>query len=205
MKPREPAAYAIPRFAVSRPVTVLMLLLTIVVVGFITYRRIPISMFPEGHEATSLNISVSYPNASPRDVEQKITRKIEDIIGTVPGVRRVSSFSSTGSSYVRVQFHSGTNIKEAYATLSDRMDRVKPDLPEDVDRIMVRRWDQNDAAIMSLVAAVPPDVDVPPTGSTTSSLRLCNGSRGWATSRSGASNPAPSRLACSMTVCAATG
>ena len=159
MKPREPAAFAIPRFAVSRPVTVLMMLLTIVVVGFITYRRIPISMFPEGHEATSLNISVSYPNASPRDVEQKITRKIEDIIGTVPGVRRVSSFSSTGSSYVRVQFHSGTNIKEAYATLSDRMDRVKPDLPEDVDRIMVRRWDQNDAAIMSLVAAVPPDVD----------------------------------------------
>lgn len=159
MSRRESFSHAIPRFAVGRPVTVLMVLLTIVVVGFITYRRIPISMFPEGHEATSLNVMVSYPNASPRDVEQKITRKIEDIIGTVPGVRRVSSFSSTGQSYVRVQFHSGTNIKEAYAMLSDRMDRVKPDLPEDVDRIMVRRWDQNDAAIMSLVAAVPPDMD----------------------------------------------
>jgi len=159
MKRRDPAAFAIPRFSVTRPVTVLMILLTILVVGVISYTRIAISMFPEGHEATSLNIYVSYPNATPRDVEQKITRKIEDIVGTVPNIRRVSSYSSSGNSYVRVEFHSGTNIKEAYAMLTDRMDRVKPDLPEDVDRISVRRWDQNESAIMSLVAAVPPDMD----------------------------------------------
>ncbi len=159
MKHREPAAYAIPRFAVTRPVTVLMILLAILVVGVISYSRIAISMFPEGHEATSLSISVSYPNATPSDIEQKITRKIEDILGTVPNVSRLYSYSSSGISYVRVQFHSGTDIKDAYATISDRMDRVKPDLPEDVDRISVRRWDQNDAPIMSLVAAVPPDMD----------------------------------------------
>ncbi len=159
MKRRDPAAFAIPRFSVTRPVTVLMILLTILVVGVISYTRIPISMFPEGHQATSLNIYVSYPNASPRDVEQKITRKIEDIVGTVPNIRQVSSYSSSGTSYTRVEFHSGTNIKEAYAMLTDRMDRVKPDLPEDVDRISVRRWDQNESPIMSLVAAVPPNMD----------------------------------------------
>jgi HAE1 family hydrophobic/amphiphilic exporter-1 len=98
MKHREPAAFAIPRFAVTRPVTVLMMLLAILVVGVIAYTRIPISMFPEGHEATSLNVYVSYPNATPRDIEQKITRKIEDIIGTVPNVSRVYSYSSSGTS-----------------------------------------------------------------------------------------------------------
>lgn len=149
----------IPRFSVTRPVTVTMLLLTILVVGFIAYTRIPIALNPEGYEGTQLHVSVRYPNASPRDVEEKITRKIEDIIGTVPDVRRVSSYSSSGYAYVRVQFHTGTNLRAAYAALSDRMDRVKPTLPDDVDQISVRRYDQNDQPMMNLVAQLPRDMD----------------------------------------------
>lgn len=157
--PREPLTVAIPRFSVTRPVTVAMILLTMLVVGYISYTRIPIALHPEGYEGTSLHIQVSYPNASPRDIEEKITRKIEDIIGTVPDVKRVSSYSSTGFGYVRVEFQTGTNLRAAYAALSDRMDRVKPTLPDDVDRIYLRRYDQNDQPMMNLVAQLPADMD----------------------------------------------
>ena len=77
--PREPLTIAIPRFSVTRPVTVTMILLTILVVGYIAYTRIAISLHPEGYEGTHLHIQTQYPNASPRDIEEKITRKIEDI------------------------------------------------------------------------------------------------------------------------------
>jgi HAE1 family hydrophobic/amphiphilic exporter-1 len=93
---RNPITIAIPRFSVTRPVTVLMLLLAIVVVGYIAYTRVPLALYPEGYEGKQLHVSVSYPNASPRDIEEKITRKIEDIVGTVPDVKRVSSYASTG-------------------------------------------------------------------------------------------------------------
>ncbi len=156
---REPFTTAIPRFSVTRPVTVTMLLLTILVVGYISYTRIPLALHPEGYEGSMLHVSVQYSNASPREVEEKITRKIEDIIGTVPDVRRVNSYSSSGYSYTRVYFHTGTNLRAAYAALSDRMDRVKPTLPDDVDRISVRRYDQNDQPMMNLVAQLPPDMD----------------------------------------------
>ncbi len=156
---RAPAVYAIPRFSVHRPVTVLMILLTILVVGYIAYDRIPLALFPEGYEGNQLSIYTSYPNASPRDVEEKVSRKIEDIVGTVPNVKRVNSYSSNGYCYVRVEFQTGTNLRSAYAMLTDRMDRVKPLLPDDVDRIYVRRWDQNDAPMMNLVASLPPDMD----------------------------------------------
>lgn len=156
---REPLTIAIPRFSVHRPVTVVMILLTMLVVGYIAYTRIPLALHPEGYEGTNLHINVQYPNASPRDIEEKITRKIEDIIGTVPDVKRVSSYSSTGWAYVRVEFQTGTNLRTAYAALSDRMDRVKPTLPDDVDRIWVRRWDQNDQPMMNLVARLPADMD----------------------------------------------
>ncbi|MBI5768045.1 MAG: efflux RND transporter permease subunit [Verrucomicrobia bacterium] len=158
-RPRaEPAAFAIPRFSVTRPVTVMMILLTIVLVGYIASTRIPIALFPEGYEGNQLWISASYPNASPRDVEEKITRKIEDIVGTVPNVKKVSSYSGNGYCSVRVEFQTGTSLRAAYAALSDRMDRVKPNLPDDVDRVWVRRWDQNDAPVMSLVARLPKEL-----------------------------------------------
>jgi hydrophobic/amphiphilic exporter-1 (mainly G- bacteria), HAE1 family len=156
---REPATYAIPRFSVSRPVTVAMILLTMLVVGFIAYQRIPIALIPDGLEGNQLYIQCSYPNASPRDVEEKVARKIEDIVGTVPGVKRVYSQSRNGSCFVRVEFQTGTNLRSAYALLSDRIDRVKPQLPDDIDRLNVYRFDQNDRPMLNLVAAVPADMD----------------------------------------------
>lgn len=159
MKTREPLTYSIPRFSVSRPVTVVMILLTMLVVGFIGYSRIPIALFPEGLEGNMLYIQASYPNASPRDVEEKVSRKIEDMVGTVAGVKRLYSYSRSGGATVRVEFQTGTNLRAAYAMLSDRIDRVKPELPDDIDRVQVMRFDQNDSPMMNLVAAVPSDMD----------------------------------------------
>ena len=156
---REPAVFAIPRFSVTRPVTVLMILMTIVVVGFIAYDRARISLYPEGAEGNQLSVFAQYPNASPRDVEEKVTRKMEDILGTVSNVKRMTSYSGNGYAHVRIEFQTGTNLRSAYAMLTDRMDRVKPLLPEDVDRIYVRRYDQNDREMMQIVAAIPPGMD----------------------------------------------
>lgn len=156
---REPFTLAIPRFSVTRPVTVVMLVLTIIVVGYIAYSRVRLALFPEDLEGNQLHVSVSYPNASPRDIEEKITRKIEDIIGTVPDVRRLTSYASPGYSYTRIEFQTGTNLREAYAQLSDRMDRVKPLLPDDVDRIYIRRYDPSTEPMMNLVAQVPREME----------------------------------------------
>lgn len=156
---REPVTYAIPRFSVHRPVTVIMILLTMLVVGCIAYKRIPIALYPAGMEGNQLYVQVSYPNASPRDVEEKVSRKIEDILGTVPGVKRVSSYSSTGRCFVRVEFQTGTDLRGAYALLSDRIDRVKPLLPDDIDRINVYRYDANDRPMMTMVAGIPANMD----------------------------------------------
>lgn len=159
MNPREPIGYALPRFSVTKPVTVSMILLAILVVGYIAYRRVPLALFPEGMENNALYVWVQYANATPRDIEEKIARPLEDIIGTVPNVKKVNSYSSNGFCSVRIEFQHGTSLRTAYAHVSDRMDRVKPSLPNDVDRINVRRWDQSDIPIMALVAGVPADMD----------------------------------------------
>jgi hydrophobic/amphiphilic exporter-1 (mainly G- bacteria), HAE1 family len=157
----EPIAFALPRFSVTRPVTVVMILLAILVVGYIAYSRIPVALFPEGYEQNSLGVFIPYPNTAPRDIEEKITRPVEGAVGTMPHVKRIVSFANNGVSFTRVEFQNGTDLKNAYATLRDRMDRLMPELPDDVDRIWLRRWDQNDIPIIYLVAALPPEVDDP--------------------------------------------
>ena len=119
-------------------------------------RRCASSSRPARTEAAGRRMDKTY---SPRDIEEKITRKIEDIIGTVPDVSRITSYASPSSSYTRIEFRTGTRLREAYAAVSDRMDRVKPLLPDDVDRIYVRRYDPSSEPMMNLVAQVPREMD----------------------------------------------
>jgi len=125
-----------------------MSLMTLLVVGAIAYLRIPIALFPDDMENPSLFIGVRIPNSNPADTEDKITRKVEEGLGTVPGVDRISSTSFESFSQTRVSFHKGVDISEAYADVRDRMDRVMPDLPDEVERIDVFKFSANDIPIL---------------------------------------------------------
>lgn len=155
MSRRDPIAYSLPRFSVTRPVTVIMILLAILVLGFIANSRIPVALFPEGMEQKSLGIFATYRNASARDIEEKIARPIEDMVGTVAGVKEMNSYVGSGRAFVRVSFQNDTNLQTAYSDLRDRMDRLMPEMPDDLEQIHVRRWDENDIPIMYLVLHIP--------------------------------------------------
>ena len=150
----------LPSLSIHRPITILMGLLTVLVLGAIAYFRIPIELFPSGMEAKRLSIYASYDNATPFDVLDKVVEPIEDILGTVSGVERIHSRSYSSHGRVFVFFHNDVDMKEAYADVKDRMDRVLPDMPEDVERIFVRKWDADDAAVL-FAAMTLDEVDNP--------------------------------------------
>jgi len=158
MRKREPLAYSLPRFSVTRPVTVIMILSAILVVGFIANSRIPVSLYPEGMEGNTLGVFINYPNASARDIEEKITRPVEDMVGTISGIKEINSFVNSGRSFSRITFQPSVDLQLAYANLRDRMDRLMPEMPDDVERIDVRRWDENDVPIIYLVLDLPDQV-----------------------------------------------
>lgn len=138
----------LPRFSVNRPVTVVMIFVALLVVGYIAYTKIPLEMMPTGYQIPFMGVWVPYPNASPEEIENQITRPIEEMIGTVRNVRAMRSQIGRDFTWVGIQFQQGTDMKLAYAEVRDRMDRVKADLPSDVERVYVRRFDMNDDADM---------------------------------------------------------
>jgi HAE1 family hydrophobic/amphiphilic exporter-1 len=93
-------------FAIHRPIFTIMLILVVLVLGFIALTRLPIDLMPDITYPT-LNVSASYPNTAPEEMEQMIARPIEEAMSSVPGVEEIFSTSSQGSSSVRILFDWG--------------------------------------------------------------------------------------------------
>ena len=138
----------LPHLSLARPVSVLMALLALLVVGTIAYVRIPLGLVPAGLEGSSLNVWIPYPNATAVEVEEKIARPVEEILATIPGINKIRTSSQPSGGSANINFRPGTDMQEAYAQVRDRMDRVMPELPDEVDRIWVRRWNSEDIPIM---------------------------------------------------------
>ncbi|MEC0229232.1 efflux RND transporter permease subunit [Paenibacillus alba] len=136
-------------FSVHRPVTILMIMIALVIVGSIAVPLLPVDLYPN-LEIPSATVSVSWSGASPGQIEQQITKPIENAMATVTGVTSISSNSRTGSSNVTLQFNYGTNIDQATLTMRDKLDRVRRQLPSDADAPVVSRVDPNSTPIMTL-------------------------------------------------------
>ncbi len=137
-----------PRLALTRPVTVLMSLLALLVVGMIAYKQISVELFPAGFSPPFLGVWTPYPNANPEEIEQLIARPLEEVIRTIKDVKTVTTNSRADGCWTFIQFNQGTDMDLAYSQLRDRMDRVKPELPDDVERYYLRKWSDDDDPIM---------------------------------------------------------
>ena len=127
------------RFAVERPVTLAMVTVSTVVLGVICFTRIPMEAYPT-MTSSSVNVRVSYPSASPEEIEREITIPLEQSLAMLGNIERVSSSSGGNSSSVRVEFKAGTDMDLAVMEVRDRVDQVRGLLPPDVDRVSLFRW-----------------------------------------------------------------
>ncbi|MBN2490647.1 MAG: efflux RND transporter permease subunit [Planctomycetes bacterium] len=123
-----------------RPVTVLMGLAAALAVAGFALVDMPIELVPEGIlGGRTLHLSVAYPGASPREIEEEILKPIEEAIGSVPDVREIQAWAAENEGTVQVTFTAGADLDLGYAEVRDRMERIKHRLPAQADRYALRR------------------------------------------------------------------
>jgi HAE1 family hydrophobic/amphiphilic exporter-1 len=150
------------RLLLARPVTVLMLFLTLIGAGVISYARIPLTLLPRGLSSSWLNIWMPYPGAGPVEVEDQLARPVEEVLRTIPGVHQIVSFSQENSASIEVEFSSTTDMDVAYGEVRDRLERVRPELPSEMDRYRIFRWNSNtDMPVMWIGVQYDPDARDP--------------------------------------------
>lgn len=126
--------------AVNRPVTILMLVSIVLLLGAISFSRLSIDLYPEMKLPIG-GVITTYSGAGPQEVEDQVTRPIEEILGTINNVEEIQSITQSGSSIVIVQFSWGTDMDFASLQMREKIDMIKRMLPADIENPMVLKID----------------------------------------------------------------
>ncbi len=134
-------------FSIRYPVTLLMLCLCLLVLGAISLTRIPLVLTPD-IDFPGVFVIVPYSNATPAQVQESITRPLEEALATIPKVQRMVSSSSANQAQIQLFSGWSTNVDWLRSEVRDKVEQVRPELPDDVERIMVNNFSTSDLPIL---------------------------------------------------------
>ena len=138
------------RVAIKNPVFCTMVMLALMVMGAVSYFRLPIDAMPEVNLPFAFTV-VQYPGASPQAVENDLTKPIENALNTIAGVKKITSRSRENSSLVIVEFAMGTDIKVAMQEMRDKLAQIRPGFPKEAKDPFVSQANRDDdRAVVSL-------------------------------------------------------
>lgn len=146
----------------ARPVTVLVLLATLLVVGGIANARIPRQLVPGGIVSPVVSVMIPVPESTPREVMERVAIPAEELIRTIPGIRSIRSTSRGDFCRLQVEYSDGADADVIYADLRDRMERLLPDLPEGADRYQLFRFNlETDLPVLQCAVTYPEGMSSP--------------------------------------------
>jgi len=137
--------------SIKRPVFAAVLMLALVTLGVASYRRLAIDMMPDV-ELPFVRIVTVYEGGSPDAVEREVSKKIEEAVNPVAGVKHVGSLSREGVSAVWIQFELGIRATDAAQDVRARIAAIRGDLPAGIDEPIVERLDFASMPIVSVAA-----------------------------------------------------
>jgi HAE1 family hydrophobic/amphiphilic exporter-1 len=138
---------ALTSFITSRPVAILMVFMAAVVFGWLSLGQLPITLMPELSYPT-VTVRTEYPGAAPEEVENDVSRPVEEALGVIAGLRRISSISRAGISDVVLEFAWDSDMAESTQDVLEKLDQVF--LPEEVKRPLILHYDPSLDPVMEL-------------------------------------------------------
>ena len=137
------------KFAVNRPVTMIIMVSVLLILGFFTYSKLTVDLLPE-MELPVAAIITSYGGAGPEEVESGVTKLLESALTTVSNVDTIQSISTAGQSIIIMMFKWGTDMDAAGIEIKDSIGYVEGFLPSGVEDPMVVKMDPTMMPIMQI-------------------------------------------------------
>lgn len=138
----------IAQFSINRPATVIILIAALSIIGVMSIVQMRTDLLPEMDLPYAI-VMTTYPGAGPEEIEEQVSKPIENMVATVSDIDTLMSQSSSNSSMVIIGFNYGTNMDSAMADLQDKISLAESYLPNDANKPMVMKIDPN---IMPVIA-----------------------------------------------------
>ncbi len=145
---------SLTKTVLKRPVTTVLCVLCLVVFGLLSVFNSKLELTPE-MEMPMMVVSTIYAGANPEDINDLITKPIEDEVSTLTGIDNITSMSNENVSIVLMQYEYGTDMDQAYSDLKKKIDGLGRDLPEDAQAPNIMEFDINDQASIYLAVNNP--------------------------------------------------
>ena len=185
--------------AIRRPVFTAMMSVTLVVLGFLGYSRLGTDLYPDV-TFPFVTITTVYPGAAPADVEQSVTKPIEDAVSSISGINRVFSFSREDVSLVFVEFKLSVPLAEGVQNVRDKVGVAQGQLPLGAKAPVIAQFDIAAQPVLVFSAAAGTDPVGPARAARRPGpARASSSSRAWPRSASPAAASPRSRSSSSAT------
>lgn len=136
--------------SLKRPVFAFVVIIALIAVGVTSFINLGMNDMPETN-IPYVMVSVGLPGASPDQVESKVTKKVEEAVGQISGVKHITSTINEGSSMTTVEFDDSRTVESASQDVRTKMDSIRASLPDDISDPVIMKFDMNSRAILSLV------------------------------------------------------
>jgi len=134
----------LPELATRRPVTTLMIIISLILLGSVGLMKLPLGFMPEV-EKPILFVQIPFPNSTPEQTERLIVRPLEEALASVKGIRSMRSNCDTGSGRVSMDFVWGHEMALARTEVLERIDRIRGELPDTIGDITISgSWDSQE-------------------------------------------------------------
>ena len=144
----------ISAWAIRNPIPVVLLFIILTLSGSVAFLRMPIKQFPNV-QLPIVTVSVTQSGAAPTEMENQITRPIENALTGVAGIKNVSSTVTTGVSSTTLEFELGTDLQKAVDDVRTIVERTRVQLPSGIDPPSVQRLDLDSAPVMTYAVSAP--------------------------------------------------
>jgi HAE1 family hydrophobic/amphiphilic exporter-1 len=143
--------------ALERPVTTAMTFIALIVVGVISVHLLRLEEFPDV-TFPGMQVIIPYPGSTPEEIEQLITRPVEEALSTLAGIEELRSRSEAEQATFQIQFDWGRDIDAAAFDVRTKLDSIRPELPAGADRILALSFNASDQPVV--VVRISADQDL---------------------------------------------
>ncbi|MCD6399404.1 efflux RND transporter permease subunit, partial [candidate division WOR-3 bacterium] len=146
--------------SVKRPILTTVIFVILIIIGAVSLKSLPIDLYPN-IEMPMISILTTYPGASAEDVEKQISKPLEDFLGSISNMKKITSTSQENLSVVTLEFDYGTDLTEATNDVRDALDFAKMTLPADADQPRLLKFSSSMMPIiLGSIKAENPGVDL---------------------------------------------
>lgn len=143
---------SITEISIKRPLLITVIFVTLILFGFVSYKQLNYNLLPK-FEANVIIVQTTYRGASSDEIQNVLTKPIEEAVSAIEGIDKISSTSSEGLSLITVQLKSGINTLDAQRDAERKINQIKSTLPDDADDPVVNRFNTDEIPVLRISAS----------------------------------------------------